>query len=148
MIEKIKTALSQQVSLQSKSGLFFSAFDRNGGFLASHGVVKTDRILDQLLQNFYQWILQKLEPQIGALVFDIVEEVRLQNDPNVLVKLSMKEWGIFLVQGDGQNSGVLLPNTKGIDTIQQWLTAIKEKYRLNSQVSVFVFKTKRCIVNF
>ena len=35
--------------------------------------------------------------------------------------------GFFLVEGEGQNSGVLLPNTKGINTIQEALAAIKKK---------------------
>jgi len=59
----------------------------------------------------------------------------------------MKERGLFLVESEWQNSGVLLPNTKGVDTIQQWLSAIKQKYNLKSQVSVFIFKTKRVVIN-
>jgi hypothetical protein len=37
----------------------------------------------------------------------------------------------------------MLPNTKGVTSIQEALTAIKKKYNLNNQVSVFVFKTKK-----
>lgn len=39
-----------------------------------------------------------------TIVFDLVEQLQLQNDPNVLVKLSMQERGLFLVQAEGQNS--------------------------------------------
>lgn len=148
MIDTIKTELSKHFPLSSKHGLFFSAFDAQGQLVASHGVLKTDRALEQLVQTFYQGLLQKIEQKTKKLIFDVVEEIRLQNDPNVLVKLSMKEWGIFLVQGEGQNSGVLLPATKGIDTIQQGLAAIKQKYNLTSQVSVFIFKTKKIEVVF
>ena len=109
--------------------------------------MKTDRSIEQLIESFYQGILKKRESEIKSLIFDIVDQLQLQNDPNTLVKLSMKERGLFLVESNGQNSGVLLPNTKWIDTIQQWLSAIKQKYKLQSQVSVFIFKTKRVLIN-
>lgn len=143
MLEKIKTELAKITSLQSKIGLFFSAFDVQGQLVLSNGVIKTDRTLEQLLTSFYQGLLQKNENRIKKLIFELVEEIKLQNDPNVLVKLSMKERGLFLVQGEGQNSGVILPNTKWIDTIQQALAAIKQKYQLTSQVSIFVFRTRK-----
>lgn len=109
--------------------------------------MKTDRSIEQLIESFYHGILKKRENQIKSLIFDIVDQLQLQNDPNALVKLSMKERGLFLVESEWQNSGVLLPNTKGVDTIQQWLSAIKQKYNLKSQVSVFIFKTKRVVIN-
>ena len=143
VIEKIKTQIAQMLPLSSKTGLFVSAFDSSGNLLASNGVIKTDRSVEQLVDSFYQGILKKYENQIKSLIFDFVDQLQLQNDPNTLVKLSMKERGLFLVQSEGQNSGVLLPNTKGVDTIQQGLSFIKQKYNLQSQVSVFIFKTKR-----
>lgn len=96
-----------------------------------------------ILESFYKGILHPLAPQIKRIVFDIVEEIRLQNDPNVLIKLPLEQYGLFLVEGEGQNSGILLPNTKGVTTIQQALAAIKQKYNLQNQVSVYVFTTKR-----
>ena len=143
VIEKIKTQIAQMLPLSSKTGLFVSAFDSSGNLLASNGVIKTDRSVEQLVDSFYQGILKKYENQIKSLIFDFVDQLQLQNDPNTLVKLSMKVRGLFLVQSEGQNSGVLLPNTKGVDTIQQGLSFIKQKYNLQSQVSVFIFKTKR-----
>lgn len=147
MIEKIKIQIAQIVSLTSKVWLFVSAFDENGKLIISNGVMKTDRSIEQLIESFYQGILKKKESEIKSLIFDIVDQLQLQNDPNILVKLSMKERGIFLVESEWQNSGVLLPNTKGVDTIQQWLSMIKQKYNLKSQVSVFIFKTKRVAIN-
>lgn len=148
MIEKIKAELSQQISLQNKVGVFFSAFDAQGKLLISNGVIKTDRTLEAILQSFYLGLIKKIEPQIKSLIFDIVEDLRLQNDPNVLVKLPLDQYGLFLVEGDGQNSGVLLPNTQGISTIQEALAAIKTKYKLNNQVSVYIFKTKKISISF
>ena len=147
MIEKIKIQIAQIVSLTSKVWLFVSALDKNGNLIISNGVMKTDRSIEQLIESFYQGILKKKESEIKSLIFDIVDQLQLQNDPNILVKLSMKERGIFLVESEWQNSGVLLPNTKGVDTIQQWLSMIKQKYNLKSQVSVFIFKTKRVAIN-
>lgn len=148
MINRITSELSQSISLQSKIGVFFSAFDAQGNLLASNGVIKTDRTLDQIIQSFYLWILKKFEPKIKRLIFDLVEEIRLQNDPNVLTKLPLDQYGLFLVEGDGQNSGVLLPNTKWVTSIQEAILAIKKKYNLNNQVSVFVFKTKKIEILF
>ena len=147
MIEKIKIQIAQILPLTSKVWLFVSAFDENGKLITSNGVMKTDRSIEQLIESFYQGILKKKESEIKSLIFDIVNQLQLQNDPNTLVKLSMKERGIFLVESEWQNSGVLLPNTKGVDTIQQWLSMIKQKYNLKSQVSVFIFKTKRVAIN-
>ena len=143
MIEKIKAELSQQISLQNKVGFFFSAFDAQGRLLVSNGVIKTDRTLETILQSFYLGLMKKIEPQIKSLIFDIVEDIRLQNDPNVLIKLPLDQYGLFLVEGEGQNSGVLLPNTQGVNSIQEALVAIKKKYNLNNQVSVYIFRTKK-----
>lgn len=143
MIEKIKAELSQQISLQNKVGVFFSAFDAQGRLLVSNGVIKTDRTLEAILQSFYLGLMKKIEPQIRSLIFDIVEDIRLQNDPNVLIKLPLDQYGLFLVEGEGQNSGVLLPNTQGVNSIQEALAAIKKKYNLNNQVSVYIFRTKK-----
>ena len=143
MLEEIKNQLSKSISLQTKTWIFFSAFDKKWVLLASNWVIKTDRPLESILQSFYTGIFKKFEWKISSIIFDLVEDIRLQNDPNILIKIPVKEYGIFLVEGNGQNSWVLLPNTKGISTIQEALWAIKKKYNLNNQVSVFVFKTKK-----
>ena len=62
--------------------------------------MKTDRSIEQLIESFYQGILKKRENQIKSLIFDIVDQLQLQNDPNILVTLSMKERGIFLVESE------------------------------------------------
>lgn len=148
MFKHILFELAQQVPLQNKTGAFFSAFDAEGKLLTSNGVIKTDRTLEHLVQSFYFWLLKKIEPQIKSLIFDIVEDIRLQNDPNVLTKLPLEQYGLFLVEGEGQNSGVLLPNTQGISTIQEALAAIKKKYNLKNQVSVYIFRTKKIHIAF
>ena len=146
MIEQIKTQLAQSINIQNKTGVFFSAFDGQGKLLASNWVIKTDRPLENIIESFYNGILKKIEWQTKSIIFDIVEEIRLQNDPNVLVKLPLDQYGLFLVEWDGQNSWVLLPNTQWITKIQDALWAIKKKYNLKNQVSVFVFKTKKILV--
>lgn len=143
MIEQIKAQLSQFINIQNKTGVFFSAFDAQWQLLASNWVIKTDRTLENILQSFYNGILKKIEGQTKSIVFDIVEEIRLQNDPNVLFKLPLDQYGLFLVEWEGQNSWVLLPNTQWVTRIQDALWAIKKKYNLKNQVSVFVFKTKK-----
>ena len=146
MIEQIKTQLSQSINIQNKTGVFFSAFDAQGQLLASNWVIKTDRTLENILQSFYNGIIQKIEGQIKSIIFDIVEEIRLQNDPNALRNIPLDQYWLFLVEWNGQNSWVLLPNTQWATRIQEAFWAIKKKYNLNGQVSVFVFKTKKITV--
>lgn len=148
MLSKIKDQLAQQTNLDKKVWVFFSAFDANGQLLMSNGVIKTDRPLNNILETFYQGLIQKQESQIKNIVFDIVKDLKLQNDPNVLASIPMKQYGIFLVENEGQNSGVLLPNTKGAEKIQDALLLIKKKYNLKSQVSVYIFTTQRISINF
>ncbi|PZM87236.1 MAG: hypothetical protein DLD55_02365 [candidate division SR1 bacterium] len=148
MITKIKTELAQAIALKNKQGIFFSAFDAEGKLLASNGVIKTDRSLETIIESFYKGLMAPIASKIKRIIFDIVEEIRLENDPNVLVKVPLDQYGIFLVEGEGQNSGILLPNTKGITTIQQGLAAIKKKYNLKNQVSVYIFKTKKIEIQF
>ena len=146
MIEQIKTQLSQSINLQNKTGVFFSAFDAQGQLLASNWVIKTDRTLENILQSFYNGIIQKIEGQIKSIIFDIVEEIRLQNDPNVLKKLPLDQYWLFLVEWNGQNSWVLLPNTQWATNIKDAVQVIKKKYNLNWQVSAFIFKTRKIVV--
>ena len=62
--------------------------------------MKTLRSIEQLIVFFYHVILKIREYQIKSLIFDIVDQLQLQNDPNTLVKLSMKERGLFLVESE------------------------------------------------
>lgn len=148
VIDRIKSEVSQYVVLQSKTGVFLSAFGKDGKLLLSHGVVRTNRTLEMILQSFYTAFLQKIEAQVATVILDIVQDVRLQNDPNVLMKLPLDQYWLFLVQDEWLKSWVLLPNTKGIDSPQQAFSAIKQKYNLGSQVSVYIFTTKKVEISF
>jgi len=59
VIDKIKIQLSSEISLQTKAGLFFSAFDSAGQLLAANGVIKTDRAVELLVDSFCTGILNK-----------------------------------------------------------------------------------------
>lgn len=146
LIEQIKSQLAQSIDLQSKKGVFFSAFDAQGQLLASNWVIKTDRTLENILQSFYNGILKKIEPQTKSIIFDIVEEIRQQNDPNTLKTIPLDQYWLFVVEWNGQNSWVLLPNTQWATRIQDAVKAIKQKYNLNGQVSFWVFKTKKILI--
>ncbi len=150
MLEQITTKLTaQSVNLQSKTWVFFSAFDEKGGLLASNGVIRTDRTLENIIQSFYTWILKKIELEVKSIIFDIVGEIRLERDINVLKQTPLDQYGIFIVEGEWQNSWVLLPNTKGITNIAQAVQAIKKKYNLQKpQVSIYIFKTRKIEIKF
>jgi hypothetical protein len=48
--------------------------------------------LENILQSFYNGILKKIEPQTKSIIFDIVEEIRQQNDPNTLKTIPLDQY--------------------------------------------------------
>ena len=102
--------------------------------------------MENILQSFYNGILKKIEQQTKSIIFDIVEEIRQQNDPNTLKTIPLDQYWLFVVEWNGQNSWVLLPNTQWATRIQDAVKAIKQKYNLNGQVSFWVFKTKKILI--
>jgi hypothetical protein len=48
--------------------------------------------LENILQSFYNGILKKIEQQTKSIIFDIVEEIRQQNDPNTLKTIPLDQY--------------------------------------------------------
>jgi hypothetical protein len=92
-------------------------------------------------------MIKKRELQAKNLVFDIVQSVQVQTDVANFLNLSPKEYGVVLVTLQDGKSGVLLPNTKGVDTMQQALASIKQKYQLSGNVTMSTFQTERIVLS-
>ncbi|HOG15466.1 MAG TPA: hypothetical protein PK674_03490 [Candidatus Absconditabacterales bacterium] len=143
MIETIKTSIFKKYKKDDIKGLFFSVFNEQGELLMSNGVVYTDKVLEELIDLLYQGLIKK-HTNIGSIVADVVLETVELKTPQEIQTISPKDFGIVL--SDGSKSGVLLPNTKGVNNIQEGLKLIKEKNDLGNNVQVVKFKTDRFII--
>jgi hypothetical protein len=146
MLEEIKKLMFSKYGADDRVGLFFSLFDEKGVLLDSHGVVETDKNLDALIDLLYNGMIKKQELKVKNAVFDVVKSVEPQTDISAFLKLSPKERGILLTSVVDGKSGVLLPDTKGIETMQQALASIKQKYVLSGNVAISVFQTERLVL--
>jgi len=146
MLEALQSALFSKYPKTDLKGLFISTFDPNGSLISSNGVLEADKPLDQLLELLYHGIIEK-EQNIKTMILDIVTSVREEKNMQELAQLSPKQYGISLAsQQDPSKSGILLPDTKGVETIKQALLLIKQKHTLEGKVSIYTFTTERLTV--
>ncbi|MDR3169520.1 MAG: hypothetical protein LBU27_07385 [Candidatus Peribacteria bacterium] len=145
MIEEIKKLIYAKFPAEESRGVFFSLFDEKGALIESHGVLETDKPLDALIDLLYTGIIKKMELQVKNAVFDVVQSLTPQNDVATFLRLSPKEYGILLTSMVDGKTGVLLPDTKGIETMQQALASIKQKYQLSGNVAISTFQTERIV---
>lgn len=147
MLAQIKELIATQIPLSEQKGLFFSLFDKQGTLLDSQGTLLTDKPLEALLDLFYQGIIVKYEKQTKSIVLDIVETLQPMTDVKAFLALSPKNYGVILTASKEKKTGILLPDTVGIETMQQALAAIKNKYQLSGDVHIEVFQTKKLFWN-
>lgn len=144
MLEKIKDAIFAKYKKEDSKGLFFSVFDDKNVLILSNGALYTDKSLDDLIKTLYVGLVEK-HVNAKTIVVDVVLETAKIIDSSELLKISLKDYGLLLMDQD--KSGVLLPDTKGVNSIQEWLKIIKEKNDLSNNVQIIKFKTDRTIVN-
>ncbi len=143
MIETIKTSIFKKYKKDDIKWLFFSVFNEQWELLMSNWVVYTDKVLEELIDLLYQGLIKK-HTNIGSIVADVVLETVELKTPQEIQTISPKDFWIVL--SDWSKSGVLLPNTKWVNNIQEWLKLIKEKNDLWNNVQVVKFKTDRFII--
>jgi len=140
MFETIKKSIFQKYKKNDIRWVFFSIFDEQWALLMSNWVVYTDKALEELINLLYQGLISR-HTNIKTIIADIVLETTEIKSPQEIQTISPKDFGILL--SDGTKSGVLLPNTKWVNNIQDWLKIIKEKNDLWNNVQVVKFKTDR-----
>ena len=145
MLQEIKNLIYKTFSAQDVLGLFFSAFDSTWKLLISNGVLETNKNLETLLDLFYNGMLKPYESQIWGIVFDIVGTITPQQDINAFLQLSPKEYWVVLTSMQNWKSGVLLPDTQWIQNMQQVIACIKQKYQLQGNAEISVFKTTKIL---
>ena len=146
MLQQLKDLIATSASLADSKGLFFSLFDKNGKLLDSQGTLTTDKTLEALMELFYQGIITKYEKTTSSVVIDIVETIQTMTNVSDFLALSPKIYGVVLTSTKTKKTGVLLPNTAWITTMQQALSAIKQKHKLSGEVLIEVFQTKRLVL--
>ena len=143
MIETIKTSIFKKYKKDDIKWLFFSVFNEQWELLMSNWVVYTDKALEELIDLLYQGLIKK-HTNVGSIVADVVLETVELKTPQEIQTISPKDFWIVL--SDWSKSGVLLPNTKWVNNIQEWLKLIKEKNDLWNNVQVIKFKTDRFVI--
>lgn len=128
MLDQLKTKLWKKYKKTDHRGVFFSAFGANGVLLSSHGVIETDKSMEDLLDTLWQGLFASFQTQIKVLTADIVLDSYHETDPQKLLSLSPKTHGLFLTTQDGSQSAVLLPGTTGIADMKHGLYVLKQKY--------------------
>jgi hypothetical protein len=74
-----------------------------------------------------------------------VQSLTPQSDIAAFLQLSPKTYGVLLISTVDGKTGVLLPDTKGIETMQQAIASIKQKYQLSGNVAISTFQTERMV---
>jgi hypothetical protein len=81
-----------------------------------------------LLDSLYSSFVEPRLLEVSYISFDIVSEVIAINDPTELFAKNPQEYGFCLVDMDDGKSGVLLPNTFGVQDGKSALYYVKKKY--------------------
>ena len=143
MIEKIKTEISKEYSLEEKRWIFLSCFDKNNILLLSNGVLTTNKSLWIVIDMLYHGILEAKKTDIIRIVCDIVTETQLLQNMEDINTVDIISSGISVSTIDYTKSGVILPWTVGISSLSQLLQIIKEKNHIEGNVVMYSFQSKK-----
>lgn len=146
MLETIKKLLFLSYQPTDIRWLFISAFSAADTLLVSHGVLHTDKQLNQLVDTLYTSVVAPLK-NIKYIILDVVLSQEVIRDMQMIPKINCNENGIFVQSLQDTKSGVLLPQTAGITNAIQALQAIKQKYALEGNVEITTFKTHRIVIS-
>ena len=142
MLERIKELISKTYKLEENRGLFFSLFDDKKNLIMSNGVLETDKTIWQLIDLLYHWLVEKYQ-NVKTIVVDVVTEYHEETDMQKIMWLSALENWVCIINNETKKSGIILPNTAWINSIKDALVAIKQKYQIAWNISIYVFKTSR-----
>lgn len=143
MLIKIKEYILKKYWKNNNLWFFISAFDKNNNLITSHGLLFSDKWIEETINLVYKWLIQKYEKDIHYIILDVVQETKDLQNIGELGKISLNEYGICLMEKEWEKTGILLPNTEWIATIPEALQLIKEKNDLNGDIDIMIFKTER-----
>ena len=146
MIQSIKQTLFKLYNNEEQKGLFMSWFDSNHQLLFSHGVVITDKPLHQVIDIIYKTHVKPELKNITYIACDVVTDLIEFQTFEEITKLSPREFWFLVVDKEDDLSGILLPNTAGVQDTKSALAYIKKKYGIHGQVEIVAFRTERIVI--
>ena len=146
MLEEIKNLIYSKYKPEDKIWLFFSLFDEKWNLLISNGVLTTDKTLEEMINLLYNWILKKQESKTKHILIDIVNEIIEQKDVAAFLNMDPKTNRVLLAETTWKKTGLILPNTKWIDSMKQAIAWIKQKYQLEWDVTISTFTVNELIL--
>ena len=146
MLEEIKNLIYSKYKPEDKIWLFFSLFDEKWNLLISNGVLTTDKTLEEMINLLYNWILKKQESKTKHIIIDIVNEIIEQKDVAAFLNMYPKTNWVLLAETTWKKTGLILPNTKWIDSMKQAIAWIKQKYQLEWDVTISTFTVNELIL--
>ena len=122
-----------------------SSFDDKGKLLVCNGAVHTDKTLDNLIKTLYHGILEKF-PNSKLITCDVVETIEVAKEHDKLSTLDMKEYGLCIINEEGNKSGVILPDTAGVADFNNALYHAQHKNHITGTPTIYIFTTKRMVI--
>lgn len=143
MLEKIKNAIFAKYKKEDCKWVFLSVFDENNKLLMSNGAFYTDKVLDNILDTLYHWLVEKYK-NISYIVVDIIIDEEEIVDVSKINEISLQEFWLAVIAGD--KYWVMLPDTAWVTDVTQALQLIKQKDSLQWNAKIVKFHTDRILV--
>lgn len=147
MIDIIKQTVSQYVSLSEPNGIFISGFDSKDSLLLSNGVIATDKPLSKVIEMIYHGLVESHGNSVKKIICDILIDTQLISTIEEIGKIDIHTQGICVSTTDKSKSGILLPGTLGVNSIQEALEKVKQKNNIDGNVIIYTFHTKRATIH-
>jgi len=143
MLEKIKNAIFAKYKKEDCKWVFLSVFDENDKLLMSNGAFYTDKVLDNILDTLYHWLVEKYK-NVAYIVVDIITDEEEITDVSKINEISLQEYWLAVIAGD--KYWVILPDTAWVTDVTQALQLIKQKDSLQWNAKIVKFHTDRILV--
>lgn len=143
MLEKIKNAIFAKYKKEDCKWVFLSVFDENDKLLMSNGAFYTDKVLDNILDTLYHWLVEKYK-NVAYIVVDIITDEEEITNVSKINEISLQEYWLAVIAGD--KYWVILPDTAWVTDVTQALQLIKQKDALQWNAKIVKFHTDRILV--
>lgn len=142
-MEKIKNAVFAKYKKEDCKWVFLSVFDADDKLLMSNGVFYTDKVLDNILDTLYHWLVEKYR-DISYIVVDVILDEEEIVDVSKINEIPLQEYWVAVIAGN--KYWVMLPNTAWVTGAIQALQLIKQKDSLQWNAKIVKFHTDRILV--
>ena len=142
-MEKIKNAVFAKYKKEDCKWVFLSVFNADDKLLMSNGVFYTDKVLDNILDTLYHWLVEKYR-NISYIVVDVILDEEEIVDVSKINEIPLQEYWVAVIAGN--KYWVMLPDTAWVTGAIQALQLIKQKDSLQWNAKIVKFHTDRILV--